>query len=288
MAVRQGLAELEEWISKVWSDAYRLEVLDGGEGDGPLAGRTVLAATVDSTLLRQLRSATTSGSFVGGICRCAGQLTLVLYASDGRILGSGSIHGGQTVSWGRDTFGNDLKVDDPAELSLALISLGVSGQASILLSRLLDVLDLHEGDVQFRPASECGSENGAMRNRRVPSALWPELCVMSGEEVGGLDDVAVTRFRRRVINAYPDPVDRATKLLAWLGGITWPGEALSGDGVLVRHLLDDIDHVSVLLAARDGTDDAVLMGSMVWGAFLGDDVPLLSLVGEKAWRRVRV
>ncbi|MDG4858637.1 hypothetical protein P8605_10820 [Streptomyces sp. T-3] len=113
------------WLDGTWQRAAAAVVLDGGDGGGPLAERRVRGEIFDQDGLAQLRTLTTTGQFLGDVCRCLGSLTIGLLDADGEFIGRGSLHAGTDVAWERGRFGNNLVVADPAGLALFLTGRGV-------------------------------------------------------------------------------------------------------------------------------------------------------------------
>ncbi|MEW2427839.1 hypothetical protein AB0877_07490 [Micromonospora sp. NPDC047644] len=140
-----------EWLDDVWSRAHAVQIVDGGEDNGPLAGRAILAELPNSGSVDTARVLTTTGRFIGDICRCHGGPTIVLRDVAGEVLASTGLHGHGSVSWERSRFRNDLVVADPGALHLFLAGLGVPDQLTSFLAPMADLLNLQDGRPQFRP-----------------------------------------------------------------------------------------------------------------------------------------
>ncbi|WP_238007657.1 hypothetical protein KZZ52_56655 [Dactylosporangium sp. AC04546] len=130
------------------------------------------------------------------------------------------------------------------------------------LGPLIELLDLHDRDPQFRPPGL-----RFLAAYGVPPALFGPLQAVSGEEAAHLPDADL---RRRLSAALPDPVDQAAALLNWLGHLPVPIEALSGEGVLVRRLLTPYPK-AVLVAAAETPDVHITMGVVLWTLWHRDD-----------------
>ncbi|MEV6510710.1 hypothetical protein [Streptomyces sp. NPDC051642] len=113
-------AEILGWLDAVWGRTEAAVVLDGGDNYGPLAERRLMGEVFDAEDLAELRSLTTTGTFVDDICRCNGSVTIALLDTEGEFIGSGSVHGGTDVSWERGRFHNNLEVVDPERLAAFL------------------------------------------------------------------------------------------------------------------------------------------------------------------------
>ncbi|MEU4771173.1 hypothetical protein [Micromonospora sp. NPDC023644] len=259
---------LADWLSDAWARTRAVRVLDGGLDGGPLADRAVLAELTDPDRLARARELTTGGRPTGDICRCTGDVTLALYDAQDRPVGSAGIHGHGSVSWERTRFADDLEVAEPAALALFLSECGVTGLLVGLLAPLVAALG-HEEEPegpQFRPVSA----PAILAERRVPGPLRDELVGIAGDRAGRLPDDRVRDLARRLGVAEPDPVARATLLLAWLGRLPYPTEALWGEGVLVRRLLAALTDADVVAAAEAG-DPVVALGALNWAAHQPDD-----------------
>jgi hypothetical protein len=266
-----------EWLDDVWSQTSAVQIVEGGEIDGPVSGRAVLVAFSDAASVDALRALTTAGRFTGDVCRCAGEPTLVLRGPAGQVLASGSLHGHGRVSWDRARSRNDLDVADPAGLRLFLAERGVPGQLASFLEPLADRLNLHEGMPQFRPAGEAGRRY--LAGRGAPEVLRPVLVTLTGQQAGELPDAQVDDVRCQLAATMPGRVERATALLSWLGRLTVPAEAFWGDGALARQLLADQSRVDLAAAATRTRTDAVAMGVVNLALHNGDDGTLAAAVG---------
>lgn len=231
-----------EWLDGVWSRTSVVQIVDGGEDAGPLPHRQVLAELHSATAVGVARTLTTRGHFTGDICRCHGGPTIVLHDAAGQLLATASLHGHGSVSWERYRFHNDLAVTDPLELNLFLAEYGVPGQLTTFLAPLADLLNLHEGHPQFRPAGKPGEEQPAKHG--VPEVLRPMLGAITGQQAGELSGEQVDGLRSQLTAAIPSRVDLATALLPWLGRLSIPAEALWGEGILVRQLLAVLPHAT--------------------------------------------
>jgi hypothetical protein len=266
-----------EWLDEVWSQTSAVQIVEGGENDGPVSGRAVLVEFSDAASVEALRRLTTAGRFTGDVCRCAGEPTLVLRGAAGQVLVSAGLHGHGRVSWDRARFHNDLEVADPAGLHLFLAERGVPGQLASFLAPLADRLNLHEGMPQFRPAGEAGRRY--LAERGAPEVLHPVLVSITGQQAGELPDAQVDDVRRQLAATMPGRADRATALLTWLGRLTVPMEALCGDGALARQLLADLSRIDLAAAATTTRTDAVAMGVVNLAMHTGDDGTLAAAVG---------
>jgi hypothetical protein len=266
-----------EWLDDVWSRTRAVQIVEGGEDGGPLCGRAVLAELPDAVSVEAARELTTTGRFTGDICRCHGGPTIVLRDTAGDVLASASLHGHGSVSWERSRFRNDLVVADPAALHLFLAGHGVPNQLTSFLAPLADLLNLHEGRPQFRPAGKEGKRY--LTERGVPDVLHPVLVAATGQQCGELSDAQVDDVRRRLTAATPSPTARAAILLSWLGRLPIPAEALWGEGVLVRQLLADLRLPDVATAAAETRTGHVATGVINLIMHSGDDGTLATAIG---------
>ncbi|MFD1321392.1 hypothetical protein [Micromonospora sonneratiae] len=193
------------------------------------------------------------------------------------MLASAGLHGHGSVSWERSRFRNDLVVADPAALHLFLAGHGVPNQLTSFLAPLADLLNLHEGRPQFRPAGEAGKRY--LTERGVPDVLHPVLVAVTGQQSGELSDEQVDDVRRRLTAVTPSPIDRAAILLSWLGRLPIPAEALWGEGVLVRQLLAELALPDVATATADTRTGHVAMGVVNLAMHFGDDDTLARAIG---------
>jgi hypothetical protein len=230
-------------------------------------------------VLDRVREWTTIGDFAGDVCRCAGDLTLVLYDATGAPIGSGTVHP-HRVSWERDRFHNDLILANMVELQIFFAGSGIRGSSRSLLEPMMTALNLHEGEAQFRSAGDIE----AYRVRRVPPALFDDLWQMSGQDAARVDQAAVDRMLTRLSETEPDPAKVVRELLAWLGTASWPAEAVSGDGQLARRLLTGVDQGIVAQVLPSLTDPSEIMGALVLAAFSDDDVPIARAIAPAVGR----
>ncbi|MBV1855574.1 hypothetical protein [Catellatospora tritici] len=271
MDMAEPSAAVRQWLARAWSAATRVALLAGGEDAPPVANRPVLARVDDPVALDRLRRLTTTGTFAGDVCRCPGDLTIALYGEDGALLGAATVHGDR-LSWERGRFGDDLVLADPVRLELYFSELGIRGTARALLGWMISALDLDEGEIQFRPAGDVA----AMAANRVPAALSAQLLNLSGPAAGDAAEDTVDRLFDRLRRSVPDHAVAARALLGWLGSTTWPGEALSGDGLLARRLLARLDPAVVVGQFPTLVEAPEVMGALVFAAFADDDVALLA------------
>lgn len=259
---------LTDWLAETWGQTRTVRVLAGGLYDGPLIDRAVLAEIVDPARLATARQLTTNGVFTGGTCRCPGSLTLALYDVDGRVLGGATLHGHGSISWERSRFADDLDIAEPTALALFLSECGVSGLLVSLFTPLVEALGYYEKSTvrQFRPPSA----PALLIERQVPPALRDDLLGIAGDSAAELSPERVHTFARRLATGQPDPVDRAVALLNWLGRLPYPTEALWGEGVLVRRLLDMLPESDLVVAAASG-DPVVALGAINWAVHQPDD-----------------
>jgi hypothetical protein len=269
-----------EWLDEVWSRADTVQIVAGGEDGGPLAGRAVLAEMPNSAALRTL---TTAGRFTGDICRCHGGPTVVLRDASGEPLARAGVHGYGSVSWERTRFRDDLEVADPAGFHLFLAEHGVPHQLASFQAPLTERLKLREGRPQFRPAGKAGRP--VLARRAVPDVLHPMLSAVTGRQAGEWGAAQVEEAGRLLAAAIPAPVERATALLSWLGRLTVPGEAMWGEGVLVRRLLAELSPAD-LIAAAEATASAHVVLGVVDTAMHGTDDGILALAVGPALRRL--
>ncbi|WP_144122557.1 hypothetical protein [Catellatospora sichuanensis] len=254
-----------------------VQIVEGGEDGGPLPGRTVLAELRDSASVDAARTLTTTGRFTHDVCRCHGGPTVVLRDVAGQVLACASLHGHGSVSWERSRFRNDLVMAEPAALPLFLAGQGVPDQLTTFLAPLADLLDLHEGHEQFRPAGEAGERR--LTDHGVPDVLRPVLTTVTGRQAGDLSAEQVDGIRRMLAATTPAPVERAAILLSWLGRLSIPAEALWGEGVLVRQLLADLHRSDVVRAASGTQTGHVAMGVVNLAMHTVDDGTLAKAVG---------
>ncbi|WP_427919841.1 hypothetical protein [Streptomyces sp. cg40] len=109
-------AEVRGWLDEVWGRTEAAVVLEGGDNGGPLSERGLIGEVFDAEGLAELRALTTTGTFIEGICRCFGSVTIALLDAEGEFIGAGSVHGLTDVSWERRRFWNNLEVADPEGL----------------------------------------------------------------------------------------------------------------------------------------------------------------------------
>lgn len=266
-----------DWLEDVWSRTRAVDTVEGGEDGGPIGERATLANLRDPSAVEAARALTTTGRFTGDICRCHGGPTIVLRDVTGQVIGSASLHGFGSISWERSRFRNDLIMADPVALHLLLAAHGASGQIASFLAPLAELMHLHEGRPQFRPAGKAGKRY--MAERRIPDVLHPLLLAVNGQQVGELSDDKFDEIQRRLTAATPSPVDRATILLSWLGRLTIPAEALWGEGVLVRRLLADLSRPDIATAADRADTGHAAMGAVNLILHWGDDGTLATAIG---------
>ncbi|MER7894436.1 hypothetical protein ABTX15_32010 [Micromonospora sp. NPDC094482] len=223
------------------------------------------------------RVLTTTGRFIGDICRCHGGPTIVLRDVAGEVLASAGLHGHGSVSWERSRFSNDLVVADPVALHLFVAGLGVPDQLTSFLAPLADLLNLQERRPQFRPTGREGKRY--LIERGVPSVLHPVLVAATGQQCGELSDTHVDDVRRRLTAATPSATDRAAILLSWLGRLPIPAEAFWGEGVLVRQLLADLALPDIAAAAAEARTGDVATGVVNLVMHSGDDGTLATAIG---------
>ncbi len=249
---------MRDWLDDAWCRTEVVQIVTGGEAGEPLDGREVLAELRSVESIAAVRALTTTGRFTGDICRCHGGQTVVLLDSCGRVTTSASIHGFGSVSWDRPRFRNDLNVLDPAGLHIFLARQGVPRQLALFLAPLTDLLDLHEGRPQFRPAGKRGQRY--LAERAVPDVLHPLLLKFTGQEVGAFSAAQVEDVRRTLTAAVGSPEERAAILLSWLGRLPVPAEALWGEGVLIRQLLAGLSGTDLVTAVTTTSSAHVVMG----------------------------
>ncbi|MEV4496268.1 hypothetical protein AB0J84_11250 [Micromonospora arborensis] len=266
-----------EWLDDVWSRAHAVQIVEGGENSGPLASRGILADLPDAGSVDTARVLTTTGRFIGDICRCHGGPTIVLRDVAGAVLASAGLHGHGSVSWERPRFRNDLVVADPGALHLFLARLGVPDQLTSFLAPLADLLNLQEGRPQFRPTGREGKRY--LIERGVPGVLHPVLLAATGQQCGELSETHVDDVRRRLAAATPSATSRAAILLSWLGRLPIPAEAFWGEGVLVRQLLADLALPDIAAAAAETRTGDVATGVVNLVMHSGDDGTLATAIG---------
>ncbi|SBT44157.1 hypothetical protein [Micromonospora auratinigra] len=266
---------LADWLPKVWTGTRQVRILDGGLLGGPVADRAVLAEITDRDRLARLRELTTTGDFTGDICRCPGRLTLALYDADDVLRGSATVHGHGSVSWERSRFRDDLDVAEPTALTLFLAECGVRDMLIALLGPLVTALGRYERNThpQFRPPGK----PAVLIERQVPEVLRAELLKVGGEQAGQLSPERAAALAQRLAGAVADPVQRAGLLLNWLGRLPFPTEAMWGEGVLVRRLLDDLPRPAVLAAAARA-EPAGTLGVLNWAVHQDDDSDVVAVV----------
>ncbi|MGC4755430.1 hypothetical protein [Micromonospora trifolii] len=266
-----------EWLDDVWSQAHAVQIVEGGEDGGPLAGRETLAELPDAESVDTARALTTTGRFTGDICRCHGGPTFVLRDVAGEVLASAGVHDHGSVSWDRSRFRNDLVAADPAALHLFLAEFGVPDQLASFLAPLANLLNLQEGRPQFRPNGRTGKRH--LIERGVPSVLHPVLLATTGQQCGELSDTQVDDVRRRLAVATPSGTARAAVLLSWLGRLSIPAEGFWGEGVLVRQLLADLTLPDIAAAATETRTGDVASGVVNLVMHSGDDGTLATAIG---------
>ncbi|MEU8376556.1 hypothetical protein AB0C22_26030 [Micromonospora sp. NPDC048894] len=260
-----------------------MQIVDGGEDAGPLADRAILAELRNPSTIEAAWKLTTTGRFTGDICRCPGDTTIALHDDSGVLITSASLHGYGNISWERQRLHNDLHVADPAALHLLLATHGVPDQIPLFLTPLTDLLNLHEGHPQFRPAGNAGRQH--LTERAVPHVLHPALLPLTGQQAGALSTTQLDAMNDQLTAAAPSPVDRAGILLSWLGRLPIPAEAYWGEGALIRHLLADIPRADIATAARHAPTAHTTMGVVNLALHSGDDGTLTTAIGP-ALRRL--
>ncbi|GAA2559970.1 hypothetical protein GCM10010435_34050 [Winogradskya consettensis] len=274
-----GDRQIRRWLTETWDRARKVIIADGGEDGPPVAEREVLATVEDESALRQLREWTTSENFRGDVCRCPGDLTVALYDAEDVLLGSGTLHAGR-VSWERDRFRNDLLVDDVG-LRLVLAGLGVGGSSSAVLGRLLTELDLVDDEASFRQAGDVA----ALEASRVPPVLFDHLRDHSGLEAAGFGADKIEVMVGDLVRSAGES-GAVRQVLAWLGSVVWPTEAVGGDGQVAKRMLERLGGVEGELAGL--TERAEVMGAVVWAVFRGgDDTDVMNAVGPAVSRVLR-
>ncbi|MFY1700193.1 hypothetical protein ACN28G_00265 [Micromonospora sp. WMMA1923] len=263
------------WLGDAWSRSRVVRVVEGGEDAGPLPGRMVLAELRGSSIAT-LRSLTTNGRFTGDVCRCPGGPTILLHDDLGEVVAGASIHGFGHVSWNRPRFHNDLIVADPAGLDLLLAAHGVPDQVPLFLGPLTDLLGLHEGHPQFRPAGPAGRRD--LAERGVPETLHPVLLSHTGQQSAETSVQQLDDLNSRLMTVTPSPVDRAVILLSWLGRLPVPAEAYWGEGALVRRLLAGITRADIATAAGNTRTGHTAMGVMNLLLHTRDDHTLVTAI----------
>lgn len=267
---------MRDWLDDAWSRTEVVQIVTGGEDSGPLEARVLLAELRNIESIGALRTLTAIGRFTGDVCRCHGGPTVVLLDSRGRVTTSASIHGFGSVSWDRPRFRNDLNVVDPAGLHVFLARQGVPHQLGLFLAPLTELLDLHEGRPQFRPAGKRGQRH--LVDRAVPDVLHPVLLQFTGQGVGEFSAKQVEEVRQILTAAVHSPEERAAILLSWLGRLPVPAEALWGEGVLIRQLLADLSRTDLIAGATTTNSAHVVMGVINTAMHGGDDLQLSDAV----------
>jgi hypothetical protein len=262
-----------DWLDERWSEAHTVQVVERGEDGGGLSGRRVITEIRAPGEMRTAKALMTAGQLTGHMCGCHGEQTIVLRGRDGGLLGSASLHGYGTVSWERHRFRNDLHVADPTGLHLFLAEHGVSGQLACFMAPLVEALDLREGRPQFRPAGVAGQ--AALEARGVPEELHPLLAGFSGRQAAAVPAATIDCLWHRLVHLAPEPVDRAGVLLSWLGHLPVTGEALFGEGVLVRRLLAELSTLDIRAAAATPTGH-IVMGVVNWSLWNHEDTGALA------------
>jgi hypothetical protein len=281
MYAGEGQLLLRQWLDDIWDRASFVRILEGGEDGPPVDRRKLLAAIEDREQLERLRELTTIGAFAGNTCRCPGDLTVSLYNVDNELLGSATIHS-ERVSWDRRRFENDLIPVGQVRLQLLFSEFGINGTSRALLPRMIRVLSLDEGRVQFRPAND----EEELARYRVPRLLSEALLPLSGKDAGNIDQSAVVVMAERLKRTSGDLAPIVRVLLAWLGTATWPAEAIDGDGRLARRLLDEFEPAAVVRTMPDLVEPSEIMGGLVWAAFRADDASAMSGLGPAIDRLV--
>ncbi|QDY07269.1 hypothetical protein FJK98_08845 [Micromonospora sp. HM134] len=214
------------------------------------------------------------GRFSADLCRCPGDLTIALYDADAALLGSASVHPG-SLSWERNRFGLDLLILNSLDLELCFAKVGVQGASRSLLGQMIDALDLHEGEIQFRRAAD----PDALVRHRVPEALYGKLSELSGDQAAGVDQEAIDNLMVDLRRSETGDAALARQILAWLGTATWPAEAIAGDGQLARRLLAQLDPEVVETVLPSLSEPAEIMGGVVWAAHQSIDAPSVVALG---------
>ncbi|MFY1700954.1 hypothetical protein ACN28G_04285 [Micromonospora sp. WMMA1923] len=275
-----GTSVLQEWLSGVWGGVQRLAILSGGEGLTPVAEREQLVLIEDKDSISKIRCWATQGDFTGDACRCPGDLTIALLDDAGVVIGAASLHPGNRISWERGRFHSDLVAPGLVYARLMFSQFGLVGASRAVLEQLISLLNLREGEVQFRPAGD----TAAMSARKVPIVLFEMLEGCSGEEAAELDQDLIRRMNSRLLLAGGGEDERVRQLLAWLGSATWPAEAISGDGKLARRMLNELDPHLIQRVLCDLTEPVEIMGAVAWAAFRDDDSMVMGAVGAEIGR----
>ncbi|WP_433311497.1 hypothetical protein [Micromonospora chersina] len=142
---------------------------------------------------------------------------------------------------------------------------------------MADLLNLHEGRPQFRPAGSEGQRY--LTERGVPDVLHPVLVAATGQQCGELSNAQAEDIRRRFDAATPSPTARAATLLSWLGRLPIPAEALWGEGVLVRQLLAGLTLPDIAAAAAGTRTGHVALRVLNLIMHSGDDGTLATAIG---------
>ncbi|OKI45730.1 hypothetical protein [Micromonospora sp. CB01531] len=126
---------------------------------------------------------------------------------------------------------------------------------------------------QFRPPAK----PEVLAERQVPEVLRADLLQIGGDQVAQLPPKRLLALAQRLTEAEPDPAGRAETLLNWLGRLPYPTEALWGEGVLVRRLLDTVLRAAILAAAASARPAATL-GALNWAVHQDDDTPVAAVI----------
>lgn len=288
---------LEDWLRDVWSRTRTVWFVRPESPGGALLDGVVLAELVHPADIADARRLLTTGRSTG-ICRCHGSMKIILFDEADEIIGDGAIHGHGSVSWRQQRFREDLDLAESTSLTLFLAGQGINGLVSMLHVPLVDALGCYENHnrPQFRPARRPAE----LVRRQVPDVLRPYLLGISGDQARELPEERVHELAQLLVDAIPDPIDRAYSLLNWLGRLPYPTEAQWGEGALVRRLLGILEDAAVLAAAAAASDRVVaaaaenavpdklwkkcraealvVLGALNWVTYQPDDLMLLPAV----------
>ena len=262
---------LEEWILDAWRRVRVIKIFEGGEDGPPVLQRQALAVIDDLGVQTRIQKLATEGVLTGDTCRCPGDLTIALFDEADHLIGAATLHPGR-VSWERASYGNDLIAPRIVQLRLLLAEVGINGTSKVLLEPLISALDLFEGDVQFRLAGDAASRSAQI----VPAALLPALLRWSGDEAATLESEVVATLTSELVRAEGNVERAIVQLFGWLGAVTWPAEALAGDGLLARRMVERFAVTDVEAVLPTLGEPAAVMGAVVWAANRADDAAVIA------------
>ncbi|GAB4588872.1 hypothetical protein [Nocardia sp. IFM 10818] len=210
-------------LDRVLASAHAVGVRELGGDSTPLLEER------DPVAVRALREALRIADLPGFICLCWGDVALDFYDAAGTRLATVTLHHGYSLRW--NGWAQDAVLADGVRSLEWLAVRGVTGPLA-----------------EYR-AAERRREQSEQQARLWAAQIPPVLIdfrhdFLTISASGRLpDEATMTAVRRRLLAAYPDPVDRLTVLLAWFA---------SGSGKYSGYPA----HEDVPAVLADGEDEA--------------------------------